>query len=61
MELLKLIEDKDGMITGDLIEPMDTYIEHHELVSRTQLDKASHLYHNYYEQQSKQAEFQRIY
>ena len=50
MELLKLIEDKVGMMTGDLIEPMDTYIEHHELVSRTQLDKASHLFHNYHEQ-----------
>lgn len=39
-QLLLLLEERVTHITGDLIEPLDMYINHHEQTSLQQFDQA---------------------
>ena len=38
--VISIIDDKVATITGDLIEPLEMYIGHHEETSRNQLESA---------------------
>ena len=59
--LLQFMEERVTHITGDLIEPLDMYINHHEQTSSQQFEQANQLYHDLYEKQTKHSECKRLY
>lgn len=60
-QLLNLLEERVTHITGDLIEPLDMYINHHEQTSNQQFDQAKQIYHDLYEKQTKHSECKRLF
>ena len=60
-QLLLLLEERVTHITGDLIEPLDMYINHHEQTSLQQFDQAKSIYHDLYEKQTKHSECKRVF
>lgn len=40
----KIIEERVNLITGDLVEPLEMYISHHDQTSQQQFKQANKLY-----------------
>ena len=57
--VVSIVDDKVATITGDLIEPLEMYISHHEETSKNQLDNAKQMFHDYYETSTKYKECKR--
>lgn len=49
------------IIGGDLVEPLELYISHHEHTSQQQFDQARQIFHDYYEKQTKHKECKKHY
>ena len=42
-KMMNLVEDRVALIAGDLIEPLNMYIQHHNTTSQEQFDKANEI------------------
>lgn len=47
--IMKAIDEKVKLITGDLVEPLELYISHHEQTSTQQFEQARQFFHDYHE------------
>ena len=59
--VLRTVDEKVAMISGDLVEPLELYISHHETTSQTQFDQARQFFHEYHEKQTKHKECKKQY
>ena len=59
--MLKIVDDRVSLIQGDLIEPLNMYIQHHETTSQDQFERAIEILHNLHEKQIKHDECHRSY
>ena len=59
--IIKSIEEKATMMAGDLIEPLELYISHHEQTSQQQFEQARQFFHDYHEKQTKHQECKKQY
>lgn len=61
LNLTVIVEDRVSLITGDLIEPLEMYISHHEQTSESQFDQAKNIFHEMHEKQMAHAECKQVY
>lgn len=54
--ILRSVDEKAAMIAGDLVEPLELYISHHEQTSLQQFDQARQFFHDYHEKHTKHKE-----
>jgi len=59
--ILHQVGEKAALITGDLVEPLELYINHHEQTSQQQFEQARHFFHEYYEKHTKHKECKKQY
>ncbi len=59
--MVVIIEEKIQLITGDLLEPLEMYIGHHDQTLQQQFTQARQIFHDYYEKQAKYTECKKIY
>lgn len=57
--LINALKDRTMLINGDLIEPLEMYLQHHDQKCVTQFDQAKLLLQQYYEKEENYAESKR--
>lgn len=60
-KLVGVVEDRVTLIAGDLIEPLNMYINHHTSTCKTQYEKANQILHNWHEKEIKHTECRKLY
>lgn len=60
-QIVKIAQERVTLIAGDLIEPLDLYITHHEQASSESFESARNLFHEFYEKDIKHTECKRLY
>jgi hypothetical protein len=60
-KLVTVVEDRVTLIAGDLIEPLNMYIQHHNSTSDEQFTKANKIYLNVQEKDIRHEESKKLY